>query len=176
MPSKSLADLTPDTRVLAERLLAHAQVLGLNPQITATRRTCAEQNAIFEQGRSTPGPTVTQVSGCRSWHVLGRALDIWISDRCEDYTELGAFWKKLGGRWGGDFSFRDCVHFELPHPDFKLAELCPDVSPGACEAAVLRQPGASFASPQTLAVLGAAFGAALALAALGPKTRRIRAV
>ena len=172
--SKSLNDLTPDTRAAAERLLAYAHSLGLEPQITATRRSCAEQNAIYEQGRTTPGAVVTQVAGCRSWHVLGRAVDLWLGDDCGRYAELGAFWKRLGGRWGGDFSFRDCVHFELPHPNIPIAALCPDPQPGACERAVASQPEPSGVSYQTLVMLGAALGASVALAVAAPPMRRRR--
>lgn len=171
--SRSLADLTPDTRAAAERLVAFAQSRGLTPRIDSTRRECQEQNTLFSQGRSTPGAIVTQVAGCRSWHVMGRAIDLHIgSENCADYAELGAFWKRLGGRWGGDFpGLKDCVHFELPHPDLTLPELCPDPSPGNCERSVASQPGGSI-SGQTLTLFGAALGAALALTVFGSARAR----
>jgi len=167
--SRDLSALTPDTRAAAERLLEFARSQGLNPVIQSTSRSCAEQNALFAQG-----PTVTKVPGCRSWHVMGRAVDIHIgSENCADYIPLANFWKRMGGRWGGDFpGFPDCVHFELPHSDKTLAELCPDPSPGNCERAVAGQPRAMFASAQTLGVFGAALGAALALTVVGGKRRR----
>lgn len=31
----------------------------------------------------------------------------------EAYQPLGEKWKALGGRWGGDFTFKDYGHFEL---------------------------------------------------------------
>jgi peptidoglycan L-alanyl-D-glutamate endopeptidase CwlK len=169
--SRSLADLTPDTRAAAERLLEFARARGLNPVIQSTARSCAEQNALFAQG-----PTVTRVAGCRSWHVMGRAIDVHIgSENCADYIPLAEFWKRMGGKWGGEFpGFPDCVHFELPHPDKTLAELCPDPSPGNCERAVASQPGAVFASERTLVIFGAAFGAALAMTFVGGKRRRLR--
>jgi D-alanyl-D-alanine carboxypeptidase len=166
--SRDLSALTPDTRAAAERLLAFARSRGLNPVIQSTARTCAEQNALFAQG-----PTVTKVQGCRSWHVMGRAVDVHIgSENCADYVELATFWKELGGRWGGDFpGFPDCVHFELPHPTKTLAELCPDPSPGPCERSVTGQPG-GFGGGQALPIFGAALGAALALTFVGGKRRR----
>jgi len=33
----------------------------------------------------------------------------------EAHKELGAFWKKLGGCWGGDFSNPDGNHYSLEH-------------------------------------------------------------
>jgi hypothetical protein len=167
--SRALADLTPDTRAAAERLLGFARSRGLNPVIQSTARTCSEQNALFAQG-----PTVTRVEGCRSWHVMGRAIDVHIgSENCADYLPLAAFWKQMGGRWGGEFpGFPDCVHFELPHPDKTLAELCPDPRPGPCERAVTSQPGGTFLSGNMLPLVGAAFGAALAMTVVGGKRRR----
>jgi hypothetical protein len=166
--SRDLSALTPDTRAAAERLLAHARSLGLNPVIQSTARTCAEQNALFAQG-----PTVTKVQGCRSWHVLGRAIDVHIgSENCADYVPLANYWKSLGGRWGGDFpGFADCVHFELPHPDKTMAELCPDPSPGNCERSVAGQPSGGLGRG-VLTVFGAALGAALAMVFVGGKRRR----
>jgi len=171
--SRALSDLTPDTRAAAERLLDFARARGLNPVIHSTARTCTEQNALFAQG-----PAVTKVAGCRSWHVMGRAIDVHIgSENCADYVPLAEFWKRMGGRWGGDFTgFADCVHFELPHPDKTLSELCPDPSPGPCERSVANQPGGAFASERTLVIFGAAFGAALALTFVGGKRRRRVAV
>lgn len=170
--SRDLAALTPDTRFAAERLLEFAQSQGLNPVVQSTTRSCAEQNALFAQG-----PTVTKVQGCRSWHVMGRAIDVHIgSENCQDYVPLANFWKRLGGRWGGDFpGFPDCVHFELPHPTKSLTELCPDPRPGQCERAVASQPGPSF-GPGTLTIFGAAFGAALALTVVGGRRPRHRRV
>jgi hypothetical protein len=35
---------------------------------------------------------------------------IW--SECPEYHTAGRIWKRLGGRWGGDFSFKDFGHFE----------------------------------------------------------------
>jgi hypothetical protein len=172
--SRYLSDLTSDTQAAVDELLTFARSRGLNPKIVYTRRSCAEQNALYAQGRTTPGNIVTGAQGCRSWHVLGRAVDIDIgSNNCADYAELGAFWKSIGGVWGGDFpNIKDCVHFELRHPTLPLDALCPDPSPGNCEIAAATEHPFGL-SPSTLAVFGAAFGAALALAVTSP-TRKLR--
>lgn len=163
--SRDIADLTPDTQDAVDQLLSYARSKGLNPTIIYTRRSCAEQNALYAQGRSTSGSIVTGAQGCRSWHVLGRAVDISVgSDRCEDYVDLGRFWESIGGTWGGNFSnLKDCVHFELRHPTQSLTALCPDPSPGHCEVSAGQDHG-GFMSATTLMIFGAAFGAALALA------------
>ncbi len=162
--SRELPELTPDTQASVERLLAHAKALGLTVRIDSTRRSCAEQAAEYAKGRTEPGNVVTQVKGCGSYHVLGRAVDIFVGTwDCADYLGLGEYWESIGGTWGGRFSFRDCVHFEWPHPLFGLSTLCP--SGMSCEEAVAAQPAAP--TPTLIAILGAATGGALALAFVG---------
>lgn len=160
--STSLSDLTPDTQEAVARLLDYAKSKGLTVRIDSTLRTCDEQAAEYAKGRTAPGSIVTQVQGCGSYHVLARAVDIYIGSWvCDDYADLGAFWKSIGGRWGGDFSFKDCVHFEWPHPaGYGLSVLCPQGA--SCADAVANQPPAAPSS--TYALIGAAFGCALAVA------------
>lgn len=166
--SSSLADLTPDTQDAVARLLDYAKSKGLTVRIDSTMRTCDEQAAEYAKGRTAPGDIVTQVSGCTSYHVLRRAVDIYIGSWvCDDYAELGAFWKSIGGRWGGDFSFKDCVHFEWPHPLYTTAQLCP--SGANCADAVASQPPVTPSS--TYALIGAMFGAALGVALVATRPR-----
>lgn len=166
--SKSLADLTPDTQEAVARLLDEASRRGLTVRVDSTRRTCAEQAAEYAKGRTEPGSIVTQVKGCGSYHVLGRAVDIFVGSwDCADYEALGVFWESIGGRWGGRFSFKDCVHFEWPHPTLDITGLCP--SGVSCEDAVANQPPAM--SMRTVGLLGAATGGALALALVGMRIR-----
>lgn len=96
------------------------------------RRTCAEQNEIFERGRTEAGDIVTYASGCKSWHVLGRAIDIDPVDSdgnyqpASTYKILGDTWTALGGKWGGYFpGFPDIGHFEW-HPGITIEQACPD--------------------------------------------------
>jgi hypothetical protein len=127
------------------------------------RRTCAEQNAIYAQGRSTPGDVVTQARGCQSWHVLGRAVDADVVDGQTGtmasealYAAAGALWKSAGGTWGGSFpGFPDIGHFEW-HPGVSLSTTCP--VPEACSDNAVDTIGISWwAWPlATCAVLGAA--------------------
>ncbi len=161
-----LSLLTPDTRLAAARLISFAKSRGLTVRIDSTRRSCAEQAAEYAKGRTAPGQVVTQVQGCGSYHVLGRALDIFVGSwNCKDYEELGLFWESIGGTWGGRFSFKDCVHFELHHPNLPLPALCP---PGvSCETAAAMQPPAL--GPVAVALAGAAFGTALGVVLSMPR-------
>lgn len=113
-----LSTLTRDTRSAVERLLAFAESQGIEARITSSRRSCAEQDALSDE--------VTGVRGCRSWHVHGRAVDLYLGRwDPEPYALLGAEWKRLGGVWGGDFkNIKDYAHFEW-HPGLSIDDVCP---------------------------------------------------
>ena len=153
--SKSLDDLTPDTKRVAEHFLALAAARGINVRVVSTLRTCAEQNAIYAQNE--PGKVVTGASGCRSWHTWGRAFDVLIEDESmpdgivwdgsdHRYDELGDIGKQLGMIWGGTFSWgRDAGHFEY-HPGMSIDDVCPDPDPVACDEQIQRH-NAKYAPP-----------------------------
>lgn len=120
---EALAELTPHTAAKVRRLLAFAWSRGMEPRISSGYRSCGAQDAIWEQGRSTEGPVVTDVRGCGSWHPWGRAVDIYLPGYPEElYWELGAFWEGIGGEWGG--SFGDFGHFAW-HPGIEIRDICP---------------------------------------------------
>jgi len=68
--------LTIDTQAALAALQEACADRGLRFSILSTQRTCAEQDAIYAQGRTAPGNIVTQARGCVSWHVLSRAIDV----------------------------------------------------------------------------------------------------
>lgn len=145
----ALAELTPDTQARALDLLALASQQGTPATVTSTVRSCAEQDALYAKGRTAPGPAVTGVRGCRSWHVQGRALDIYVGSwEPEDYAALGLAWEKWGGIWGGRWG--DHVHFEW-HPGITIDQVCPP--PGTCGA-----PSLASAVGKGMAVGGIAVG------------------
>jgi hypothetical protein len=148
-------------------------------EVRSGRRTCAEQNDLYAVGRqyNLGSPPVTQVAGCRSWHVLGRAVDLNALDpstglvlaSCAVYSELGSIWEQMGGVWGGRFSgfgpCGDAGHFEW-HPGASIDDYCPDSS--ACES-VERSIDRSIFLAHTIgsAATGAVVFGALGLAAGG---------
>lgn len=124
----SLDELTVDTRIRVEDLLDLASAYGTPAKITDAARSCAEQDALYAKGRTAPGPAVTGVRGCRSWHVHGRAVDLYIGTwDPAAYEKLGLSWEKMGGIWGGRWG--DHVHFEW-HPGLSIDDVCPP--PGNC--------------------------------------------
>ena len=66
--------------VFRERLVMLAELLaqrGMKALITDGLRTFAEQNALFAQGRTKPGPVVTKAKGGQSNHNYGLAVDMY---------------------------------------------------------------------------------------------------
>lgn len=99
-----------------------------------TLRTYAEQNALYAQGRTTPGKKVTQAKGGQSYHNFGLAIDIVLiidkdgngsfetaswdaksdfdGDGKSDWQEVVNIFKRYGWAWGGEWKFTDMPHFE----------------------------------------------------------------
>jgi hypothetical protein len=134
-----LSLITPDTKEKCLALLELGAEKGYSLYVLSGLRSCAEQNAIYAQGRTKPGPIVTQARGCVSWHVLGRAFDVGfhnIKAALSDYRAVGELGKSLGLIWGGDFKgFFDGPHFEW-HPGVRIQDFCPN--PDDCKAAVAK--------------------------------------
>ncbi len=140
MASTSIQDLTPDTQALASAFLSAAKAQGFDLQVASTLRSCADQ------GTSTgpvviQGMTLKRASGCKSFHVWGRAFDVVITNdpSQQRYAELGALGKSMGLVWGGDFrSNPDPIHFQNS-AGIDIKTLCPD--PLKCDEAVASGPG-----------------------------------
>ncbi len=100
-----------------------------------TLRTIAEQDALYQQGRSIPNTKVcTNAKGGQSYHNYSMAIDIVLildkdfngtyetaswdtkldfdGDGKSDWQEVVAIFKRYGWQWGGDWTFKDAPHFE----------------------------------------------------------------
>lgn len=151
-----LKTLTPDTQIALSQLLSFAEMFGYQPQVRSALRTCAQQNAIYAQGRTKPGPIVSGARGCMSWHVLGRAADLNLGEGTtrEDYEFLGEEWERMGGVWGGRFSnIDDPGHYEW-HPGVTIEEVCPN--PDRCREVVESEfaPRSNVVAAVVVAALG----------------------
>lgn len=98
-----------------------ATPVGVHPFVDQTLRTFAESEKLYAQGRTTPGPIVTQAKAGQSWHNYGLALDFHLQINGKDvWNEKHPGWltvvnifKKYGFSWGGDWkSFKDYPHLE----------------------------------------------------------------
>lgn len=119
------SEMNPATVALTEKTCLALQEQGYFPYVVSGFRSFSEQNGIYEQGRSKPGPKVTWVRGGGSWHNYGLAVDIafWNDSGSAPTWEEHHPWSKLGEeglkagftRWGGDFG--DRPHLEY-HPNW----------------------------------------------------------
>ena len=123
----AIATLLPAAQRAARRLLGTANDGRLGPGIVVKvicgTRSYAEQTALYAEGRTTPGPIVTDAPAGYSNHNFGIAFDVGVFQRgeyLEDsplYAKVGALGRSQGLEWGGDWdSFPDEPHFQLAYP------------------------------------------------------------
>lgn len=109
--SRALDQLVPELRDAAAYLVEEARANGLGPIITSTRRTYAEQKALYEKFIRGQSAYPASPPGMGS-HETGEAFDLVLADM--DYLDdLGDLWESWGGRWGGNWKNPDRIHFEL---------------------------------------------------------------
>lgn len=127
--SRRIEDLTPEMAKLAQEFIKRCDAAGIDVIITSTYRNAESQNAIYAQGRTTPGSKVTNARAGESYHnyriafdfcpvVNGKAQwnDIGLFKKC------GAIAKELGMAWAGDWvSFKEWAHVQ--QAGVTLAEL-----------------------------------------------------
>lgn len=129
-----LSGVRSELRPLVEQMIANAfETERIALVVTDGFRSAAQQDALYEQGRTRPGAIVTHLRGGQSWHNYGLAVDVavlaggkltWPNDD-DLWLQIGAIGKVLGLRWGGDFpKFKDRPHFEL-----RLPGIGPGISP-----------------------------------------------
>lgn len=127
--SRSLDDLHPRVRVMAGQLLEQSATAAIPLTVTFTLRSMATQAALYAQGRTRPGPVVTNAQAGHSFHNFGLALDVVPTEllalphwgdtpghqaRTDAlWAKVGAIGKRVGFRWGGEFTtIKDRPHFE----------------------------------------------------------------
>lgn len=134
-----IAKIHPKLRSECSDILLEIQSKGIDIRITQGLRTIAEQDALYAQGRTTPGSIVTKAKGGSSMHNYGLAVDFCLlrkdgtisfnmtedmdKDGKKDWMEVVEVFKAHGWFWGGDFkSFKDAPHFEKGF-GFTLAQI-----------------------------------------------------
>lgn len=111
--------------LLAEKVRILGETLdrdGMEIQVVQGFRTAAEQQALFDQGRTKPGKRVTNARPFQSNHSYGLAVDVcpfvggqpqWEDE--EGFQKIGHEAKLLGLEWGGDWkNLIDNPHIQLP--------------------------------------------------------------
>lgn len=76
-----LDTLEPAFRAKIKAVLARLEEHGIKCVVTSARRTIAEQDALYAQGRTKPGQIVTRAKGGQSPHNFGLAVDLCPLDK-----------------------------------------------------------------------------------------------
>ena len=100
---------------------------------SAIHRTFEKQAELYAQGRTMPGPKITNAPAGLSMHNYGLAVDIFLlvevdghhdyaswdtvtdfdKDGLSDWMEVVRIFKAHGWEWGGDWNgFKDMPHFQ----------------------------------------------------------------
>ncbi len=120
--SRDLAELHPEVRWRAEKLIQAASAVPIPILIYFTLRTFQEQETLYELGRSKPGKVVTNAKPGQSYHNYGLAFDFgpvdaqgaikW--DDLEGFTKVGELGEDLGLQWGGRWpKLKDYPHVQM---------------------------------------------------------------
>jgi peptidoglycan L-alanyl-D-glutamate endopeptidase CwlK len=118
--SRSLDDLAPPAKQRALAFIAAASAKGIDLLVTSTYRDSESQDALYAQGRSTPGNIVTRAKAGQSWHNWRCALDVVplvngkaIWDDQALWGQVGEIGKSCGLEWAGDWkTFKEYPHFQ----------------------------------------------------------------
>lgn len=120
---RRLTKVHPLLRRKAEAVIGQLAAEGLTVEVVSGLRTADEQNALYAQGRTKPGPKVTYAKAWQSNHNYGLAIDLCpFVDGKPDWNAPRATWKRIGEaaerqglEWGGRWAkFRDMPHVQLP--------------------------------------------------------------
>jgi peptidoglycan L-alanyl-D-glutamate endopeptidase CwlK len=117
---KNIATLLPEVQPIARALVQKAALSGIRIKIIGGLRTYAEQNELYAQGRTKPGPKVTNARGGYSNHNFGIAFDVGVFEGTKylgesvKYKAVGVLGMDMGLEWGGNWkTIVDQPHFQL---------------------------------------------------------------
>lgn len=120
--SRSLDDLHPRVKALAEAFVKRCAEAGYDILIYSTYRDIEAQNAIYAQGRTTKGSIVTNAKGGQSYHNYRVAFD-WVAvrggkARWNDtfaYATCGKIAEEVGLEWAGRWTgkFKETAHCQF---------------------------------------------------------------
>ena len=124
--SRLLTDLIAEAETKAQLMLDDCKTAGIDLIVTCTRRTLAEQAALYAQGRTTPGRIVTNAQPGQSAHNYGCAIDVvpivngkpvWdFHPEIDPWLTVGRIGQGVGFQWLGapGSRFVEGAHFQLP--------------------------------------------------------------
>jgi peptidoglycan L-alanyl-D-glutamate endopeptidase CwlK len=126
----NIITLLPKAQTEARRFLQLFKNADKDVRIISGTRTYDEQDALYAQGRTKPGPIVTNAKGGQSNHNFGIAWDIGIfnngsySQNDEEYISLaGTILPQIHTiEWGGNW------HAIIDNPHYQLKAVSDDVA------------------------------------------------
>ena len=115
-----IATLEPVVQPYARALYFKARENGITINVISGLRSFEQQDAIYAQGRTLPGPVVSNARAGHSVHNFGLAFDVgvfagrrYLPDS-PAYKAVGALGMELGLEWGGNWKTPvDQPHFQL---------------------------------------------------------------
>ena len=116
--SRDLDDLIPEARSRAANFVQQCKAAGIDVLITSTYRDAESQNAIYAQGRTTPGKIVTNAKAGQSWHNYRCAFDFVpvVNGKAQwndlaTFTKCGEIAEHCGLEWAGRWKkFKELAH------------------------------------------------------------------
>ncbi|GAB2545391.1 peptidoglycan-binding protein [Gracilibacillus alcaliphilus] len=116
-------DIEPAVKQAGLEVIRRAYAEGIFAQITEGYRNNSRQQALYDQGRTTPGNIVTHARAGQSYHNYGLAIDYVLVSRdgkkavwevSKDWRRVASIAKGLGFEWGGDWKgFKDYPHLQM---------------------------------------------------------------
>lgn len=124
MSSRDIDDLVETARSKCRAWVAACAARDVEVLVYCTYRSPAEQDRLYAQGRTAPGPVVTWARAWQSWHQVRRAWDavpmvggkpLW------GYSASLLPWQvvveeadRLGIEWAGRWThMREMVHYQV---------------------------------------------------------------
>lgn len=118
--SRDINDLLPVVATRAHAFVASCKKAGIDVLVTSTLRDAEAQNALYAQGRTTPGKIVTNAKAGQSWHNHACAFDFvpivngkaqW--NDAALFTRCGIIAESCGLEWAGRWKkFREMAHVQ----------------------------------------------------------------
>lgn len=132
--SRDLNDLLPVVKKKVEKFIELCHKEGIDILVTSTYRDFASQDALYAQGRTTPGKKVTNAKAGQSFHNWKCAVDIvplrngkpvWgtAGEDAKLWDRVGQLGELAGLEWAGRWkTFKEFAHFQYTG-GFNLAQL-----------------------------------------------------
>src|SRR4030088_3519409 len=95
--ARSLGDLRAEVRPMVDAFLADCVAEKIDVIVTSTLRSPMEQEALYAQGRTSPGRIVTNAKPGQSAHNYGLAIDVVpIVNGKPDWSGADPVWETIG--------------------------------------------------------------------------------